>query len=77
MQVQYSIPLYSTQLPILSYGLMRLLAADTQPKNLSLSQDLSSNPTNMQKIQDLGVVVLVSYVSRRTLLQEDCSRLCS
>ena len=45
---------------------MRLLAADAQPKNLSLSQDLSSNPTNMQKIQALGVVVLVSYVSRRT-----------
>ena len=48
------------------YGLIRLLAADAQPKNLSLSQDLSSNPTNMQKIQALGVVVLVSYVSRRT-----------
>ena len=48
------------------YELIRLLAADAQPKNLSLSQDLSSNPTNMQKIQALGVVVLVSYVSRRT-----------
>ena len=48
------------------YGLIRLLAADEQPKNQSLSQDLSSNPTNMQKIQALGVVVLVSYLSRRT-----------
>lgn len=56
--------------------LLRLLAADAQPKNLSLSQDLSSNPTNMQKIQDLELLSLLAMYLVG-LLQEDCSRLCS